>query len=139
MFCPSARASKFSTQMHQLFIIKICYTIKVNSICGASQDTRSLHHKFNSQGPALRFLGVTVPCPRVPVPGSWMSGSSVPGSQNQRFPGPRVSGPWSQDLGSQGPRPQGQGSHGLDPGSQVLILDYVIFLFHYPHFCLSAW
>ena len=79
----STRAPEFSTQMPKLFTIKICFTIKVNSICGAGRDTRNLCHKFNSQGPALRILGLRVPTPspRDPVPGSISQGpnSSVPG------------------------------------------------------------
>ena len=78
-FGPSTRAPKFSTQM--LFIIKICFTIKVNTICGAGQDTRTLCHKFNSQDPGLRILGSSVaspksqiPCASVLVPGSRVSG-----------------------------------------------------------------
>ena len=64
--------------------MKICFTIEINSIYDAGQDTWNLHHKFNSQGPALRILGlrvaisnsqgpisrllgVSVPCPRVSV------------------------------------------------------------------------
>ena len=97
--------------MPQLFIIKICFTIKVNSICGAGQDTRNMCHKFNSQGPALRILDLRVvnskyqgPSSgivgiRVPVLGSWVSGPCVLGSQSPRSQIPRVPGP-----GSQGPR-----------------------------------
>ena len=138
-FGPSTRACKFLTQMHQLFIIKICYTIKVNSSCGVSRNTRSLCHKFSSQGPALRILGLRVaipkfqeprsrvlgvraPCPRFPAPGSWVSECRVPGSQGHRFPGPRVLGhrclsPRSQGLRVPSPGPQG-------PRSQVLVLEY---------------
>ena len=88
------------------------------------QDTWNLRHKFNFQGPALRILGfgvaisksqgpisrvlgVKVPCPRVPVPWSWVSGSQAP-----RIPGLRVLG--SQVSGFRVPGPR----------SQVLILDY---------------
>ena len=100
------------------FFIEICFTIKVNSICGTGQDTWNLHHKFNSQGSALRILGlrvtisksqgpisrvlgVRVPCPRVPVPGLWESGSWVSGSQGPRVSGSR--GPGSKVSGSQVP------------------------------------
>ena len=86
-FGPSTRASKFLTQMPQPII---CFTIKVNSICGAGRDTWNLRHKFNSQGPALRILGLRVaiskaqgPISRVlcvRVPGSWVSESRVSGS-----------------------------------------------------------
>ena len=110
--------------MPKLFIIKICFTIKINSICGVGRDTWNLCPKFNSQGPALRILGlrvaisnsqapisrvlgVKVPCPRVPVRGSCVSGSRAPGSQSPRVPAPRVPGLWIS-------------------GSQVLILDYAL-------------
>ena len=59
-FGPSTRAPKFFTQMPQLFIIKIFFAIKVNSIWGAGRDTRNLCHKFHSQGPALRILVLMV-------------------------------------------------------------------------------
>ena len=82
-FCSSTRAPKFFSQMPELSIIKICYTIKINSICGVARDTWNLRHKFNFQGPALsilglrvaisksqglisRVLGVRIPCLRVP-------------------------------------------------------------------------
>ena len=69
--------------------------------------------KFNSQGPALRILGLRVaifksqglifrlPCPRVPVPGS-----RVPGSQS---------------LGSQGPGSQGPRSRVSDPDFRLCL------------------
>ena len=94
-FGPSTRASKFLTQMPQPII---CFTIKVNSICGAGRDTWNLRHKFNSQGPALRILGLrvaiskaqgpisSVPCLRVSgsrVLGSLLSGLRVPGPGSQ--------------------------------------------------------
>ena len=75
--------------MPQLFIIKICFAIKVNSICGAGRDTWNLRHKFHSQGPALRILGLRIAisksqrpisrvlCLSVPVPGSWDLRSQV--------------------------------------------------------------
>ena len=86
------RASKFLNQMPKLFIIKICFSIKVYSICGVGWDTWNLRHKFNSQGSALRVLGLRVEifksqgpisrvmCVRIPVPGSWASASFVPES-----------------------------------------------------------
>ena len=63
-FGPSTRAPKFWTQMPSLFIIKICFTNKVNSICSAGWDTRNLCHKFNFQGSALRILGLRVASPK---------------------------------------------------------------------------
>ena len=103
-FGPSTRELSLSTQMPQLFIIKICFTIKFNSIYGVGRDTRNLCHKFNSQGPYLRILGLRVASPksqgpssrvlgvRVPclrVTESWVSGSRVSGSQGPRSQGPR--------------------------------------------------
>ena len=82
-------------------------------------DTWNLRHKFNSQGPTLRILGLRVAISKslgpissvlgvkVPVPRSWMSGSRVPEL--------RVSG--SQSPGVLGLMVRG-------PRSQVLILDY---------------
>ena len=100
MFGPSTRAPKFSTQMPQLFIIKICYTIKVNSVCGASRDTRGLCHKFNSQGPSFRILGVRVASPNFQGPKSRILNVRLlcPRSQSHSFPGLRVLGPGSQGL-----------------------------------------
>ena len=125
--------------MAWLFIIKICFTIKINSVCGVGRDTRNLCHKFNSQGSALRILGLRVarvlfskvPCPIVPVPGSWVSWSYVSGSQSLMVPESRI--PESQDNGSKGPRILGlrvtsPGSQGL--GSPGLILDYAVFLLY---------
>ena len=100
-FSPSTRAPKFSTQMLRFFFSKLCFIIKVSTICGAGRDTRNLCLKFNSQGPALRILGfmitcskfqgpssrvlgVTVLCSRVPGPGSWVSRYRVPGFQSPR-------------------------------------------------------
>ena len=84
--CPSFILSKFASQ--------------INSICGAGQDIRNLCHKFNSQGPALRVLGLRVASPKsqgsssrvlvvlvLVVPGSWVSGYQSP-----RVPGPKVLG-----------------------------------------------
>ena len=106
------------------FVIKICFTTKINSICGAGQDSWNLSNKFNFQGPALRilglrvaisnsqglvsrFLGVRTPCSRVPE--SQGLGSKSPGSQTPRSQGPGVS-----DLRVPGLR------------SQFLILNYAV-------------
>ena len=112
-FGPSSRAPKSLTLMSQLFIIKICFTIKVNSICRAGYLESASQVKSQgpivrilglrvaipkSQGPISRVLGVRVPCPRNPVPGSWVSGSSVQGPE---VPGCPV--PESQVLGSPSP------------------------------------
>ena len=109
-FGPSTRGPKFLIQMPQLFIIKICFTIKVYSVCVARQDTWNLRHKFSSQDPALRILGlrvaisksqgpisrvlsIRVPCTKVPVTWSQMSGFRVPGSllTGSQIPGSQVS------------------------------------------------
>ena len=44
------------------FIIKLCFTIKVNTICGGTQFLisgyqKSMCHKFNPQGPGLKIAG----------------------------------------------------------------------------------
>ena len=101
-FGPSTRAPEILTQMP--YLIKICFTIKVNSICGAGRDTWNLLHKFNSQGPALRILGLSVAYSKFQGPISGVLGVRVP---CLRVPG----------LGSQSPGVS-------DPGSQDLILDY---------------
>ena len=116
-----SRASKFLNQMPKLFIIKICFAIKVYSICGAGQDTWNLRHKFNSQGSGLRILGLRaaisksqgpisrVMCVRVSVPGSWVSASRVPESQVSGCQGLVSQGPVSLGPGvseSQVPRPR---------------------------------
>ena len=88
-FGPSTRAPKFLTQMTSFFIIKICFTIKVNSICGAGRDTLNLRHKFNSQGPALRILGLRVAISKFQGPISRVLGVKVP---CLKLPGVGVSG-----------------------------------------------
>ena len=106
-FGPSTRRPYFSTQMPQLFVIKICFTFKINTIYGTGQDTRNLCNKFNYQGSAIRILcltvaspksedassralSVTAPCPRVKILGSLVLGSRVPAL---RVPGSPFSGP----------------------------------------------
>ena len=117
-FGPSTRDLSFRLECPTFFIIKICFTIKVNSICGAGRDTKNLCHKFNSQSPALRILDLRVANPksqgsssgvlgvRVPVPGSCVSGSCVIGSWSPRSQilESRVSE--SEGLESQCPRVQ---------------------------------
>ena len=92
------RAPEFWTQMPQLFIIKICCTVKVNSIFSAAWDTRNLCQKFSSQGPALRILGLglQVPSFRDAVSGSQVSGYRVPQSwvSGSWFAALRVPGSW---------------------------------------------
>ena len=77
-FGPSTRAPKFSTQMPWLFIIKICFTINVNTIFGVGQLSGSW------------ISGSQVPNPRVSV-----LSSHIPGS---RVASPKVPGPDSQAL-----------------------------------------
>ena len=100
-FGPSTRVPRFSTQMPWLFIIKICFTIKawrklIQSVVRVG--ILGMCHKFSSQGPALRILGLRVASlksrrpssrvlsVRVPVPGFWVpvlrvSSLRVSGSQ----------------------------------------------------------
>ena len=66
----------FRLRYHSFLLSKLCFIIKVNIICGVGWDTANLCHKFNSQGPVLRILGVRVTC-------LWVSGSHVSGSQFQ--------------------------------------------------------
>ena len=103
---------------------KICFTNKVNAICGGGQLlVTGWVPRSHYEGPGCQ----DVPCPRVASPKAQGSSSRVPGSH--------VSG--SQCLGSQSLGSQGPGSQGLripgsqvsglrvpGPGSQVLILDY---------------
>ena len=103
------------------------FRIKVNSVCGVGWDSRNLCHKFNSQGLALRILGlrvaspkfqgsssrvlgVRIPCSKVPVPGFQFQGPvcqspRVPESQSPslRVPGLRVLGLRVLGLRNQGP------------------------------------
>ena len=101
-FCFCIRAHTFSTHIPWLF--KICFTNKINAICGEGQLLVTGH--------------------RVPLPGSWVSGSHVSGLQ---VPRPRVPVPESQCSKSQGHGVLGLRVSSLrvpGPGSQVLILDY---------------
>ena len=109
--------------------------------------------KFASQIKLIQYV-VGVSCysqgPRVPLPGSWMSRSHVPGSQfrslrvpSLRIPGSRVSG--SRVSGSQGSGSQVSGFWIMGAGPQVLILDYALSSFkviliervHRIFFCFS--
>ena len=146
---------KFLTQLPQLFIIKIYFTIKVNSICGAGRDTWNLCHKLNSQdpvsqghnsqvpgthfqgpgcqgpmsqSPSFRGLGVRVPCPTVPR--SQASGSRVSESQGPGSQGPGLQVPESHGTGTQTPGVAGLRSQG--PRSRVLGPDFRLcsFVFH---------
>ena len=105
-FGPPNRVLKFSTCMLSLFIIKICFTIKVNTISGGAQllvsgCLESMCLKSNSQGFGLRILELVIAGPK-------------PEGFDSRVPGLR-----SQGLGSQVP-----GS--WVSGSRVLILDYAL-------------
>ena len=110
----------FRPRCSSFLLSKLCFIIKVSTICGAGQDTRNLCYKFNSKVPALRILGfrvtfpkfqepssrvliVSVPYTRIPVPESWVSGYCVLGAQIHSVTGPRVPGSWvleSQVSGS---------------------------------------
>ena len=99
--------------MLQLFIIKICFTIKINTICGGAQllvsgCLESMCYEFNSQGLGLRILELMIAGPK---------------SEGFNF---RVSGLRFQGLGSQGPGSQVLGLRVPGLGSNVLILDYAI-------------
>ena len=104
------------------FIIKIYFT-KFNSICCAGWNTKNLCHKFNSQGPALRILGLRVASSKSQGPSSRVLGVKVPCRmvpvQSPGCHDPVSQGPWSQVSGSQSP-----GSKALR--SQVLILGYAL-------------
>ena len=94
------------------------------------QDTWNLRHKFNSQGPALRILGLRVAISNFQGPGCQGLMSQSPSSRvlGVRVPYSRV--PDSQGNGSQSLKVLGPGVPGLSvssPGSQVLILDCVPF------------
>ena len=83
--CPSFLLSKFATQL--------------KLIQSASRDTRSLCHKFISQGPALRILGLRAASPKFQGPSSRVLGA--------RVPCPMVSWSMFQGTGCQGPRVTG--------------------------------
>ena len=98
--------------MPQLFIIKICFTIKVNSVCGAGRDTRILRLRVTSpksKGPSSRFLGPGVLLHSPLFWGPRVSGSHVSGSQVPALsvPGVRI-----------------VGSRSASPKSWVLDLDF---------------
>ena len=79
------------------FCFKICFTIKVNSVCGTGQDTWNLRRKFNSQGLALRILGLRVAISKSQGPISKVIGIRVPCPSSRalgvRVSGSRISGP----------------------------------------------
>ena len=73
------RAPTFSTHMPQLFIIKICFTNKVNTICGGGQLLVSGPQGPGCQRPMSQSRKSRVPGPRglkswVPVLGTQVSG-----------------------------------------------------------------
>ena len=98
-FGPSARAPKFSTHIPQLYVIKICFSIKVNTICDGGQllvsgYQESICHKFNSHSPGLggsgsQGLGFQVPMSQFQAPGCQKSGSQSPKSQGPSSQLPR--------------------------------------------------
>ena len=88
------------------FVIKICFTIKINSICGAGQDSWNLSNKFNLQGPALRVLGFRVAISNSQGPVSRFLGVRAPCSRVPESQGPGSKSPRSQTPRSQGSRSQ---------------------------------
>ena len=86
----SSRAPTFST--HMPCSLKICFTNKVNTICGGDHLLAT-----GSLGPITRVLGVRVPCPRVASPKAQGTSSIVLGFRvlglRSQGPGFRVSGP----------------------------------------------
>ena len=97
---------------------EICFTNKVNTVCGGVQVT-------GSQGPITRVPGIGSHGPGLKVlrPSVPFRGSQGPKSQGHRVPGPRDSG-----LEIPGLRVPGPGSQ--DPGSQVFLLDFSILSVH---------
>ena len=120
-FC--IRTHTFSTHMPCPF--KICFTNKVNAICGGGQLlVTGWVPRSHYEGPGCQ----DVPCPRVASPKAQGSSSRVPGSH--------VSG--SQCLGSQSLGSQGPGSQGLRiPGSRVSGPDFR--LCHFSHVIKKNW
>ena len=92
-FC--IRAPTFST--HMPCPLKICFTNKVNTICGGGQLLVTW-----SQGPITRALGVRIPCPSVTSPKAQGPNSRVSVSQ---VSGSRVSGSPVSGLGVPGLSP----------------------------------
>ena len=101
---PLLEPLSFRLRCISFLLSKLCFIIKVSTIYGAGRDTTNPCHKFNSQGLALRILGLMVICPKFQGPISRVL--------CVRVPCPRF--PESQSHGSQGLRPGSQG-----PGSQV--------------------
>ena len=102
-FGPSTRAPKFLTQLPNFLLSKFASQFKVNSICGAGRDTWNLHHKFNSQGPALRILGLRVAISKSHRPSSrvlcvGLLCPRVPESQGTRSQSPGCQGLRASDL-----------------------------------------
>ena len=94
------------------------------------QDTWDLRHKFNSEGPALRILGLRVAIFKFQGPISRFLGVRVPESQGHEFQSPgsqvlRVLGSQVSVLRVLGSQVSGLRIPGT--GSQVLILDYAYF------------
>ena len=74
LFLYSRRASTFST--HLPCPLKICFTNKVNTICGGGQLLAAESQGRKSQSPGSQFQSPRVPGPRVP---SLRSQGPVPG------------------------------------------------------------
>ena len=118
IFC--IRNPTFSTYMSQLFIVKICFTNKINIISGGGQLLVSGSQGSISRVPSIRFFVVESQVARSQLQGPWVPSSRIPSSKSR---GPRsgVSGsrvpdirvPGSDVSGSQGPRSQCPGIPGL--------------------------
>ena len=104
----------FRLRCISFLLSKLCFIIKVSTIYGARRDTTNPCHKFNSQGLALRILGLMVICRKFQGPISRVL--------CVRVPCPRF--PESQSHRSQGLGPGSQGPGSQGPRSQVLILGY---------------
>ena len=96
-------APTFWTLMSLLFIIKICFTNKINTICDGGQLLVS-----GSQYPISRVTSVRLPCPR---------------TQGSEGPSRSVS-----VLGSQSPRSQDPRSHILGLKIPVIIIIIIIII-----------
>ena len=117
-FGPSTRAPKFLTQMPELFIIKIWFTIKVNLWCGSGYLESVSQVQFSgscSQGSGSQSSNFQVLRTYFQGPGCQSPVLQGPRASVSRLPESRVSG--SQVSGLRVP----------GPASQVLILDYAVY------------
>ena len=96
--CPSFLLSKFASELK---LIQSVVRVRILGICITSSVLGLRVASSKYQGPICRVLGVRVPCPRVPVPRSWVSGSQSPRVLGLRVlgSGSQVSGSWSRVAG----------------------------------------